>query len=126
MTIDWRQCPHDGGRCHHACYDDPCIRYTGGMALTEPHEGYPLPGYEPKAKVTAKLYSVGGPDREIEIKPNSLTFDEGPDHPMPPVHLDMALKIGFPHHSAEVTIKIETPDGVYHGTIRRSVDDGDE
>jgi hypothetical protein len=52
-----KRCPHDGGRCHHLCEDRDkgsgyftfrtCFRELGGMALTKPHDGYPLPGHEP-------------------------------------------------------------------------------
>lgn len=38
-----RRCPHDGGTCHHSCAPDECFRKERGMALTTPHEGYPLP-----------------------------------------------------------------------------------
>ena len=45
-TVPYR-CPHDGGTCHHGCEtDSDCFREDGGMALTEPYEGYPLPGHE--------------------------------------------------------------------------------
>ena len=41
------RCPHDGGACHHECPNPlRCFRESGGMALTIPHEGYPLPGHE--------------------------------------------------------------------------------
>ena len=50
------RCPHDGGTCHHNCPNPlQCFREAGGMALTEPHEGYPIPGHEiPENPLTLK------------------------------------------------------------------------
>lgn len=42
-----RRCPHDGGTCHHSCAPDECFREERGMALTTPHEGYPLTRVSP-------------------------------------------------------------------------------
>lgn len=62
------RCPHDGGACHHRCNsvgftpDTPeyadrvggrrvngptCFRKKNGMALTEPWDGFPVPGDAP-------------------------------------------------------------------------------
>jgi 8-oxo-dGTP diphosphatase len=38
-----QRCPHDGGACHHDCEPGECYREAGGMSLSSPHEGYPLP-----------------------------------------------------------------------------------
>ena len=47
FDYDEDRCPHDGGTCHHGCEtDSDCFREAGGMALTEPYDGYPLPGHE--------------------------------------------------------------------------------
>lgn len=44
---EWKRCPHDGGTCHHAhLCEDRCFREGGGMRLTTPWAGYPLPGHE--------------------------------------------------------------------------------
>lgn len=40
------RCPHDGGTCHHVCGTKSCFREAGGMRLTTPYDGYPLPGHE--------------------------------------------------------------------------------
>jgi len=40
-----RRCPHDGGYCHHDCDVGECFREAGGMSLSTPHPGYPLPGH---------------------------------------------------------------------------------
>lgn len=45
LAYDEDLCPHDGATCHHGC-DAECFRESGGMALTVPCEGYPLPGHE--------------------------------------------------------------------------------
>ncbi|NIT79530.1 MAG: NUDIX domain-containing protein [Thermoplasmata archaeon] len=39
---DEQRCPHDGGACHHDCKPGKCYRESAGMALTSPHDGYPL------------------------------------------------------------------------------------
>lgn len=40
-----RRCPHDGGFCHHDCAEGECFREAGGMSLSTPYPGYPLPGH---------------------------------------------------------------------------------
>ncbi len=43
---DGQRCPHDGGFCHHDCAELVCMRWQTGMALSSPHNGYPLPGFD--------------------------------------------------------------------------------
>lgn len=40
-AVEKRQCPHDGGTCHHQCVPGGCYRAGQGMVLSAPYDGYP-------------------------------------------------------------------------------------
>jgi hypothetical protein len=91
-----KRCPHDGGYCHHECPNPlECFRESGGMALTVPAEGYPLPGHKMpdpplslenlrrihawlEAEGDARIFSYE--DREWIHRIVRALFDEFTDH----------------------------------------------